>query len=179
MLHADHIHIRDVQKVRRAEVGRDVLLGNLEAHLGRVIVAAISIIDRHHQTLHLWKLGRHGAAQVRGEGGNSAFPWQVIAEKSDFTDVRGGPHESFLVAQAILPMPTIPTMGHAASFTKNLFQLRLPEAYLNLSDAVSETSISRRIGGAGRARNLDALVRGARLHPATGRSQASRSKRGT
>ncbi len=40
MLQADHVHVRDVQKIRRAQIGGQVLLRNLEPHFRRVIVAS-------------------------------------------------------------------------------------------------------------------------------------------
>ena len=94
VLHANHVHVRDVQKIRRAQVGRQVLFRNLEAHLRRIIVTLREIIDRHDEALHRWKLRRHGAAQVRRERGDAAFPRQVIAEKRDLADGRGGLHKS-------------------------------------------------------------------------------------
>ena len=40
MLHANHVHVGDVQKIRRAQIGGQVLLRNLKAHLGRIIVTS-------------------------------------------------------------------------------------------------------------------------------------------
>ena len=96
MLHANHVHVRDVQKIRRAQIRRQVLLRNLEAHLRRIIVTAREVIDRHDQALHRRKFRRHGAAQVGRERGNAAFPRQIIAEKRDLADGRGGLHESLV-----------------------------------------------------------------------------------
>ena len=44
MLHANHVHVRDVQEISRAQVGRQILLRNLEAHLRRVIVTAARLL---------------------------------------------------------------------------------------------------------------------------------------
>ena len=94
MLHANHVHVRDVEEIRRAQIRRQVLLRNLKAHLRRIIVATREVIDRHDEALHRRKLRRHRAAQVRRERGDAAFPRQIIAEKRDLADGRCGLHES-------------------------------------------------------------------------------------
>src|ERR1044072_8151114 len=120
MLHANHIHVRDVQEIRRAQIRRLVLLRNLKAHLRRIIVTAREIINWNDETLQHQKLRRHRATQVRRERGDAAFPWQIIAEERDFADGRRVRHES-MVAQTNLPMLTIRRMRHATTSTKNLF----------------------------------------------------------
>ena len=50
------------------------------------------------------------------------FLRQIIAEKRDLADGRGGLHESLVVAQANWPMLTILMMHYATAFTKNQFQ---------------------------------------------------------
>jgi hypothetical protein len=49
MLHADDVHAYDVEEIGAAQVGRQVLLRNLEAHLRRIIVTAREVIDWHRQ----------------------------------------------------------------------------------------------------------------------------------
>jgi hypothetical protein len=88
MLHANDIHARDVQKVCRAQVGGYVLLGNLKAHFCGVVVAARDVVDRDDQALHLREFLRDGAAQIRGERRNAAFPRQIVAQKCNFADFR-------------------------------------------------------------------------------------------
>ena len=95
MLHANHVHVRDVQKIRRAQIRRQILLRNLKPHLRRIIVSACDVIDRHDEALHRRKLRRHRAAQVGRERGDAAFPRQIIAEERDLADGRGGRHEMF------------------------------------------------------------------------------------
>ena len=46
VLHAEHIDVVEVQEVRRAPVGIEVLLVKLEAHTRRIVVAFRAIIDR-------------------------------------------------------------------------------------------------------------------------------------
>ena len=97
MLHANHVHVGDVEEIRRAQVGRQVLLHNLEPHFRRIIVAARQVIDRDDQALHGRKLRRHGAAQIGCKRGNAAFPRQIIAEKCNFANVRWLLHEKLSV----------------------------------------------------------------------------------
>jgi hypothetical protein len=122
VLQANHIHIGDVQKIRRPQVRRQVLLGNLETHFRRIIVSIREVIDRHNETLHRREFRRHGAAQIRCERGDATFARQIIAEKSNFTNAGDGLHESLVVARADLPMRTILIMRHASAFTKNRFR---------------------------------------------------------
>ena len=102
MLHANHVHVRDVQKIRRTQVGRQVLLRNLKTHLRRVIVAARKVIDRDDEALHRRKFRCHRAAQVGRERGNAAFPGQIIAEKRNFADVRWLLHETLSGCKALI-----------------------------------------------------------------------------
>ncbi len=94
MLHANHVHVRDVQEIRRAQIRRQVLLRNLKAHFRRVIVAARKVIDRYDKALNRWMLRRHRAAQIGRERGDAAFPWQIIAEERNFAYVRWLLHET-------------------------------------------------------------------------------------
>jgi hypothetical protein len=73
MLHAHHVHVRDVQKIRRAQAGGQILLLDFEAHFRRIRVTVHEIIDRHDEALPLRKFFRHGAAQIRRERGDAAF----------------------------------------------------------------------------------------------------------
>jgi hypothetical protein len=73
VLQADDVHVADVEEVRRTQIGRQVLLLNLEANYVRVFVAAFDVVDRHGETLALGIHGGHGRKQVGGEGGNAAL----------------------------------------------------------------------------------------------------------
>ena len=53
VLQADDIHIADVQEVRGPQVGRQVLLFDLEANYFRIFIAVLDVIDRHAETLAL------------------------------------------------------------------------------------------------------------------------------
>ncbi len=88
MLHTNNIHVRDVEKIGRSQVRRQVLLHNFESHLSRIIVTAREIIDRHDEALHRRKLRRHRAAQVRRECGNTALSRWIIAEECNFANIQ-------------------------------------------------------------------------------------------
>ena len=93
MLYANHVHIRDVQKIRRAQIRGQVLLSDFKPYFRRIIIALRQIIHRHDEALQRGKFLRHGTAQVCRERGNTAFARQIIAEKRDLADVRWGLHE--------------------------------------------------------------------------------------
>src|SRR6185436_7910661 len=94
MLHANDVHICDVQKIRRAQVRSEVLLRNLEADLCRVIIAPCDIIHRHNQTLRSREFFGDSATQVCGKRGDAALPWKIVPKKSDFANGGWGLHES-------------------------------------------------------------------------------------
>ena len=70
MLHANRVHVRDVQKIRRAQIRWQILLRNLESYFRRIIVTVCEIIDWHDEALQRRKLHRHRAAQIRRESGD-------------------------------------------------------------------------------------------------------------
>ncbi len=92
VLHADDVHIADIQEVRRALIRRQVLFLNLEAHRRRVFVTTLNVIDRHRETLALGMFRCHGREQVGGERGDAAFARQVIAEQRDLLNLSCGSH---------------------------------------------------------------------------------------
>ena len=53
VLQADDVHVADVEEVRGAQIGRQVLLLNLETNHFRVLVAARNVVDRYGQALAL------------------------------------------------------------------------------------------------------------------------------
>ena len=87
VFHAEDIHICNVEEIRRAQVGRQILLRNLESHLRRILIAALDVIDRNDQALRGRKLKRHRSAQVCCERCNAALPREIIAEERNFADV--------------------------------------------------------------------------------------------
>ena len=71
VLHADDVHVADVEEVRRALVGRQILLLDLEANDVRIVVAALDVVDRHRETLALRMLA---ATAVSRSDVNVAMP---------------------------------------------------------------------------------------------------------
>src|SRR5690348_17086790 len=53
VLQTDNIHIANVEEVRGAHIGRQILLLNFEANHLRVLVATRNVVDRHGQALVL------------------------------------------------------------------------------------------------------------------------------
>ena len=86
VLQADDVHVADVEEVRGAQIGRQVLLLNLEANHFRVLVAALmSLTD----TAKHWLCGcaaGDGGKQVGRERRDAALARQVVADKGDFAN---------------------------------------------------------------------------------------------
>jgi len=83
VLHADKIHVVDVEEIRRAQVGGDLVLLQLEADALRVVVALGPVVDRDGDDRQVRRDAGKRLAQVRGEGGDAALPRQVIADHGD------------------------------------------------------------------------------------------------
>jgi len=71
VLHTNHVHVCDVQKIRCAQIGRQILLRNLEAHFGRIIVTFREIIHGHDKAL---QRGNSFATAQRKSVVNVAMP---------------------------------------------------------------------------------------------------------
>src|SRR5947209_14120534 len=104
VLQADDIHIADVEKVRGAPIGRQVLLLNFEANHLRILVATRNVVDRYGEALALGMRAGDRRKQVRRERRNAALSRQVVAHKSDLSDCRR-------VFQAILSAVTMKRSG--------------------------------------------------------------------
>jgi hypothetical protein len=83
VLHAHHVDAVDVQEIRRATVGRHVVLGYLEANARRVRVAPTGVVHRQHEAVQRRALERDRVAQVGRERGDAAVTRHVIAEHRD------------------------------------------------------------------------------------------------
>src|ERR1035438_464955 len=121
VLQADDVHVVDVEEVRGTQIGRQVLLLNLEANHFRVPVATRNVVDRHGHALTLRMRSRDGRKQVRREGGNAALSGQVIADKSNLVDFRCFFHEAFPFQVTLSPR-TISMLG-AEPTKKNGYQV--------------------------------------------------------
>ena len=86
VLQADDVHVADVEEVRGAQIGRQVLLFNLEAHHIRVFVAALDVVDRDGEALALGMRSRDGSQQIGRERGDAALARQVVADEGDLAD---------------------------------------------------------------------------------------------
>ena len=112
VLQADDVHVADVEEVRGAQIGRQVLLLNLEADHFRVLVAARNVVDRHGQALALGMRAGDGGQQVGRERGNAALARQVVADKSDLADFRSAVHEGIpLLPGGLAPLRSIRFSG--------------------------------------------------------------------
>src|ERR1700693_1075931 len=87
VLQADDVDVADVEKVRGAQIGGEVLFLNLETNHLRVFVATRNVVDRDGQALALGMGGCDGRQQVRRECGDAAFARQEVANKSNLVDV--------------------------------------------------------------------------------------------
>ena len=94
VLQADDVHVADVEEVRRAQIGRQILLLNLEANHFRILVAALDVIDRHRETLALRMRGCHGGKQVGRKRGDAALARQVVADERDLANFGTFFHEA-------------------------------------------------------------------------------------
>ena len=94
VLQADDVHVADVEEVRGAQIGRQVLLLNLETNHLRILVAALNVIDRYgRSTGSADARTGDGGQQVGRERGDAALARQVVADKSNFADFRSAVHE--------------------------------------------------------------------------------------
>jgi hypothetical protein len=104
VLQADDVHVADVEEVRGAQIGRQILLLDLEANHFRVLVAALDVVDRR-QRHWLWGCAVCDRGQQVGrERGDAAFARQVVADKSDLADFRSrapGRGRSLLAGQQL------------------------------------------------------------------------------
>ena len=92
VLQADDVHVADVEEVRGAQIGRQVLLLNLEANHLRILVATwMSLTDTARHSLGV--RGGHGGKQVGRERGNAALARQVVADKGDPSNLRAFDHD--------------------------------------------------------------------------------------
>ena len=86
MLHADDVHVTDVEKAGGAQIGRQVLLLVLEANHLRVFLAVGEVIDRYGKAFGVWMRARDGGEKVGGERSNAALARQMVAYEGDFAD---------------------------------------------------------------------------------------------
>ena len=83
MLDTEDLGIVEVEVVRGPAIGIEVLLVQLEADARGILVGARAIVDGPDVTARPGRLGRHGLAEIMGEGRYAAEPRGIIAEKGD------------------------------------------------------------------------------------------------
>ena len=88
MLQADDVDVAEVEEVGRPAIGVEILLGKLEAHFGRVVVAAFDVVDRRDDAVGLGILRGDRLAQVEGERRDAALPRQIIADEGDLANLQ-------------------------------------------------------------------------------------------
>ena len=88
MLQTDHVYVAYVEEIGCAQIGRKVLLLDLEANHLRVFIAVLDVVNGYRETLALRVRGRNGAQQIGGECGDAAFAGQVVANESNFKNFR-------------------------------------------------------------------------------------------
>ena len=81
MLQADQIVAIEVEKIRSPLIGGNVLLRQLQAHLFRIIVAGIGIVDGDGEQASFSVFGCERGAQVGRESGNATLARQIISNK--------------------------------------------------------------------------------------------------
>ena len=102
VLQADDVHVADVEKVRGAEIGRQVLFFNLKTNHFRVFIAAFDVVDRHRETLALRMRGGDGREQVGRERGDAAFARQVVADEGDLATLEVSFMNTLLIRRLFL-----------------------------------------------------------------------------
>ena len=83
MLHAEDIGIVEIQEIRRATVGVEILFQKLEAHTRGIIIPLLTVIDGSDKTVHARGFRRHSLREVMGECSNSTESWEIISQKGD------------------------------------------------------------------------------------------------
>ena len=86
VLQTHDVHVADIEEVRGAQIGRQILLLDLEANHFRVLVATLDIVHRNGKALALRMRACDGCQQVGRERGNATLTRQVVANKRDLAD---------------------------------------------------------------------------------------------
>src|SRR5882724_6205267 len=88
MLEADGVHVADIEKIRRAQIGREILFLDFEAHFPGIVVAFFVIIHGHGEAVRFRKFARDALAQVGRKRSDAAFARRIISQKSDLANCR-------------------------------------------------------------------------------------------
>ena len=88
MLQADDVHVAMVEKVRSAEVGRQVLLFNFAANHFRIFVPALNVVNRHGEAPAIGMSSRNRGEQIRRKSSDATLARQVVTGKRNVADFR-------------------------------------------------------------------------------------------
>ena len=83
VLHAEHVRVVEVQKIRRTTVRIEILLQQLKTNARRVFVALGPVVDRRHITVGSGCRTRHRLAEIMRESRDSAQARKVVAEEGN------------------------------------------------------------------------------------------------
>ena len=83
MLHAQHVGIVEVQKIRRAPVGIEILFQQLKADPRRIFVTLHAIIHRPRKTLRVRRRARDAFTKIGRKSRDPTTPRIVPAEESN------------------------------------------------------------------------------------------------
>src|SRR5437879_6096813 len=92
VLEKDHLNVAEIQKLRRAFIGIDVLFGDFKTDLLRITVGFGSVVDRNDITFDARKLDGHGPAKIVREGANAALARQISADERNLARLSGRIH---------------------------------------------------------------------------------------
>src|SRR5690349_8960847 len=83
VLQDDQVYAVEVDEVRRAPVGLDIALLQLEAHHRRVGVALFSIVDRDGEDARLRRFRCERLTKVGRKRRNATLPRKIVADDRD------------------------------------------------------------------------------------------------
>src|SRR6476646_10768780 len=83
VLQDDQIHAVEVDEVRRAPVGLDITLIQLEAHTWRIGVALLCVVDRNGEDARLRRLSCERLTKVGRKCCDATLPRKIVADNSD------------------------------------------------------------------------------------------------
>src|SRR5690606_14979814 len=86
VLHAGHLGIAEVDEIRGATVGVDVLFRDLEPYFGRIIIAGRIVVHGNDQAFRIRKLAGDRVTDVMRERGNATFAGEVVANQGELMD---------------------------------------------------------------------------------------------
>jgi hypothetical protein len=87
VLQAHHVDAGDVEEVGQPAVAVEVLLGELEPHFGRIVVAALDVVDRRDDAVDVGVRRGDRVTHVARERGDATLARQIIADEGDLANL--------------------------------------------------------------------------------------------